>query len=101
MAQQMAIDSEGFCLEIAKKMELTTEEVRKLVEPNVDISSLEDFFRLTEEELESLFQGIMIKQKIAFRRWKEQYQKEPEQPPATAHSPLPQVRIYVLSRTAK
>lgn len=92
MAHKVSLDSEGFSQVIAKELDLTPQQVSRLADKDVDISSMEEFCCLKMKELDKLFPGLNIKQKKCFRMLKKRFEREP--PPAGARSP-PKVCTYV------
>ena len=72
MAHKVSLDSEGFSQVIAKELDLTPQQVSRLADKDVDISSMEEFCCLEMEELDELFPGLTIKQKKCFRMLKKQ-----------------------------
>lgn len=94
MAHKVSLDSEGFSQLIAKKLDLTQQQVSRFTDKDADISSMEEFCCLKEEELDELLPGLEIKHKICFRLLKKQFQRE--SPPAGAHSP-PKVRTLLFN----
>lgn len=83
MAHKVSLDSEGFLQEIAKALELTEQQVSRLKDEDVNISSMEEFYYLLEEDLENIFPGFKTSypQKVRYRRWKEQFQLLKHPPP--------------------
>ena len=96
MAENASFDSDGFSQVIAKELELTQQQVSRLSDKDVDISSMEEICCLKRKDLDELFPELTIKQKIRLEMLKKQFQKEPPPPvPPSAGLPsTPKVRVH-------